>query len=195
MSLIPTPSQTVGPFLHIGLAWLTTADLAGEALSGERIVVAGSVLDGDGKPIPDALLELWQANAHGRYAHPEDKQDKPIDPGFCGFGRMPTDENGRFRFVTVRPGATPGPGGTLQAPHIVVAVFMRGMLRHLYTRIYFSDEAAANDADPILGRIKDQVRRKTLIASRTSGAGKSDAAEYRWDIVMQGENETVFFDC
>ncbi len=195
MSLIPTPSQTVGPFLHIGLAWLTTADLAGEASSGERIVVAGSVLDGDGKPIPDALLELWQANAHGRYAHPEDTQDKPVDPGFCGFGRIPTDENGRFRFTTVKPGATPGPGGTLQAPHIVVAVFMRGMLKHLYTRIYFSDEAAANDADPILGRIKDQVRRKTLIANRASGAGKPDAAEYRWEIVMQGENETVFFDC
>jgi len=91
MALIPTPSQTVGPFLHIGLAWLTTTDLATDASAGERIVVAGSVLDGDGKPIPDALLELWQANTHGKYAHPEDAQDKPMDPGFTGFGRIPTD--------------------------------------------------------------------------------------------------------
>ena len=189
MALIPTPSQTVGPFLHIGLAWLTTTDLATDASAGERIVVAGSVLDGDGKPIPDALLELWQANTHGKYDHPEDTQDKPMDPGFTGFGRIPTDKDGHFRFVTIRPGATPGPGGTRQAPHIVVAVFMRGMLRHLYTRIYFSDEAA-NAVDPILGRIREPARRDTLIAKRAA-----DAAEYRWDIIMQGENETVFFDC
>ncbi len=190
MRLTPTPSQTVGPFLHIGLTWLTTADLAKDASAGERVVVAGSVRDGDGKPIPDALLELWQANAHGKYAHPEDTQDKPIDPGFHGFGRIPTDENGRFRFVTVKPGTTPGPGNTRQAPHIVVVLFMRGMLKHLYTRIYFSDEAAANDSDPILGRIEDQARRQTLIANRAA-----NSAEYRWDIVMQGERETVFFNC
>ncbi len=189
MSLIPTPSQTVGPYLHLGLAWLNTTDLAKNASAGERIVVAGSVLDGDGTPVPDALLELWQANGYGKYAHPEDTQDKPIVPGFSGFGRIPTDKDGRFRFVTIRPGATPGPGATLQAPHIVVAVFMRGMLKHLYTRIYFSDEAA-NASDPILGRIEDPVRRDTLIAQRTAGA-----AEYRWDIIMQGKNETVFFDC
>ena len=189
MALIPTPSQTVGPFLHLGLAWLTTTELATDASAGERIVVAGSVLDGDGKPIPDALLELWQANAYGRYAHPDDSQDKPIDPEFSGFGRIPTDKDGHFRFSTVKPGATPGPGNTRQAPHIVVAVFMRGMLRHLYTRMYFSDEAA-NAADPILGRIREPARRDTLIAKRAA-----DAAEYRWDIIMQGESETVFFDC
>lgn len=189
MRLIPTPSQTVGPFLHIGLAWLNTTELARKASAGEPIVVAGAVLDGDGQPIPDALLEVWQANAHGKYAHPDDTQDKPIDPGFSGFGRIPTDKDGRFRFTTVKPGPTPGPGNTLQAPHIVVAVFMRGMLRHLYTRIYFSDEAA-NATDPALKRIEEPARRDTLIAKRSAGA-----AEYRWNIIMQGENETVFFDC
>jgi protocatechuate 3,4-dioxygenase, alpha subunit len=189
MRLTPTPSQTVGPFLHIGMAWLDTSNLAKDASAGERIVVAGSVLDGDGKPIPDAVLEVWQANAFGKYAHPEDTQDKPIDPGFNGFGRIATDADGRFRFVTIRPGPTPGPGSMLQAPHIVVALFMRGMLKHLYTRIYFSDEAA-NSTDPILGRIGAPARRDTLIAKRAA-----QAPEYRWDIIMQGENETVFFDC
>jgi protocatechuate 3,4-dioxygenase alpha subunit len=190
MSLIPTPSQTVGPFLHIGLTWLTTTDLAKNASAGERIIIAGSVLDADGQPIPDAMLEVWQANAEGKYAHPDDTQDKRIDPGFSGFGRIPTDKDGRFRFVTMKPGPAPGPGNTLQAPHIVVAVFMRGMLNHLYTRIYFSDEVAPNAADPILGRIEEPARRDTLIAKRAAGA-----PEYRWDIIMQGEHETVFFDC
>jgi protocatechuate 3,4-dioxygenase alpha subunit len=148
MSLIPTPSQTVGPFLHLGLAWLNTTDLAKNATAGERIAVAGSVLDGDGKPIPDALLELWQANAYGKYAHPEDTQDTQIDLGFSGFGRIPTDKYGRFRFVTIKPGATPGPGNTRQAPHIVVAVFMRGMLKHLYTRIYFSVSPCRENTRP-----------------------------------------------
>ena len=189
MSLIPTPSQTVGPYLHIGLTWLTTTDLTKNASEGERIAVAGTVLDGDGQPIPDAVLEVWQANAHGRYAHPEDTQDRPIDPGFSGFGRIPTDRDGRFHFVTIKPGPTPGPNNRPQAPHIVVALFMRGLLKHLYTRIYFSDEAA-NATDPILGRIEGPARRNTLIARRAA-----DAAEYRWDIVMQGDNETVFFDC
>ncbi len=189
MRLIPTPSQTVGPYLHLGLAWLTTTDLAKNASAGERIVVAGSVLDGDGQSIPDALLEVWQANADGKYAHPDDTQDKRIDPGFSGFGRIPTDKDGRFRFTTIKPGATPGPGGTVQVPHIVVALFMRGILRHLYTRIYFSDEAI-NAADPILGSIENPARRNTLIARRSA-----DGPEYRWEIHMQGENETVFFDC
>jgi protocatechuate 3,4-dioxygenase alpha subunit len=171
------------------MAWLDTFDLAKDASAGERIVVAGSVLDGDGKPIPDAILEVWQANAYGKYAHPEDTQNKPIDPGFSGFGRIPTDNDGRFRFITIKPGPTPGPGNTPQAPHIVVALFMRGMLKHLYTRIYFSDEAA-NSTDPILGRIEPPARRASLIAKPTA-----QVAEFRWDIILQGENETVFFDC
>jgi protocatechuate 3,4-dioxygenase alpha subunit len=189
MRLIPTPSQTVGPYFHLGLAWLTTTDLAKNASAGERIVVAGSVLDGDGNPIPDAVFEVWQANAYGKYAHPEDTQDRPIDPGFSGFGRIPTDNDGHFRFITIKPGPTPGPGNTMQAPHIIVTLFMRGMLRQLCTRIYFSDEAA-NATDPVLGHIEDRARRNTLIARRSA-----DAPEYRWDIRMQGENETVFFDC
>jgi protocatechuate 3,4-dioxygenase alpha subunit len=188
MKHIPTPSQTVGPFYKIGTTWLHSHDIAAKA-KGERITIRGTVTDGDGKPIPDAFLEVWQANAAGKYDHPEDRQDKPVDPGFAGFARVPTDADGRFVFTTVKPGAVPGLGNRLQAPHIMVAVFMRGMLRHAFTRIYFSDEAAANAGDPVLGLVEDAARRNTLIAARASGQ-----AEYRWDVVMQGAGETVFFD-
>lgn len=188
MAHIPTPSQTVGPYLHLGLTWNTTPDLTLGNPKGERIVIQGRVLDGEGQPIPDALIEIWQANAAGRYNHPEDTQDKPLDSGFKGFGRVPTDKEGRFRFTTMKPGAVPGPGNSLQAPHVNVCLSMRGMLRHLYTRIYFSDEAG-NANDPVLGLIEDAGRRATLVADKKAGA-----AEYRWDIVMQGANETVFFD-
>lgn len=189
MTLIPTASQTVGPYLHLGLTQITFPDIAKDATKGEKIVITGRVLDGEGQPIPDALLEFWQANADGKYAHPEDTQDKPLDGGFQGFGRVPTDKSGQFRFATVKPGAVPGPGNSLQAPHIVVCLFMRGMLKHLYTRIYFSDEAGNAD-DPVLGLVQDAARRTTLIAQREAGQ-----AQYRWDVVMQGEKETVFFDC
>jgi protocatechuate 3,4-dioxygenase alpha subunit len=189
MSLRPTPSQTVGPYLHIGMTWLRTADLAQPATAGERIIISGAILDGDGKPIPDALLDVWQANAAGKYAHPEDRQDRHVDPSFSGFGRVVTDKAGKFRFGTIKPGVVPGLGNTLQAPHILVAVFMRGLLRHLYTRIYFSDEAG-NAADPILALVEDAKRRDTLIAKRIPGSN-----EYRWDVNTQGERETVFFDC
>src|SRR5262245_21541943 len=111
MTLPATASQTVGPFLHIGLAWLTRDQLAPPDAVGERVTVTGRVLDGDGQPVPDALVEVWQANAHGKYAHPEDDQDKPSEPAFRGFGRVPTDERGAFRFTTVKPGRVPGPGG------------------------------------------------------------------------------------
>jgi protocatechuate 3,4-dioxygenase alpha subunit len=188
MKAVPTPSQTVGPFYSIGTTWLHTHDIAGKA-KGERITITGIVTDGDGKPIPDAFLEVWQANAAGKYDHPEDRQDKPVDPGFGGFGRVPTDRDGRFAFTTVKPGAVPGLGNSLQAPHILVAVFMRGMLRHAFTRIYFSDETAANAGDPVLGLVDDATRRGTLIAARVPGK-----PEYRWDVVMQGAGETVFFD-
>ncbi|MCC7275821.1 MAG: protocatechuate 3,4-dioxygenase subunit alpha [Alphaproteobacteria bacterium] len=187
MRLVTTPSQTVGPYVHIGFDPMTVTDLAKDA-AGERIVVAGRVLDGAGQPIPDAVLELWQANAAGRYAHPEDAGSAPLDPAFLGFGRVPTDGDGRFRFTTIRPGAAPGPGNTLQAPHIVVCLFMRGLLRHLFTRIYLED-APENAGDPILALIDEPARRGTLLARRTAGE-----AEYRWDIVMQGDRETVFFD-
>jgi protocatechuate 3,4-dioxygenase, alpha subunit len=188
MAAIPTPNQTVGPFYSLGTTWLHATDLAKSATAGERITISGTVLDGDGKPVPDAFLEIWQANAHGKYAHPDDPQDKPVDPGFTGFGRVPTDRDGRFRFTTIKPGAVPGLGNALQAPHILAAVFMRGALRHAYTRIYFSDEAA-NAGDPVLGLVEDPARRATLIAQRAPGT-----SDYRWDVVMQGGRETVFFD-
>ncbi|MEJ0069591.1 MAG: protocatechuate 3,4-dioxygenase subunit alpha [Pseudomonadota bacterium] len=188
MAQILTPSQTVGPFYALGTTWLHGTDLAAHATTGERITITGILTDGDGKPIPDAFLEVWQANAHGKYAHPDDPQDKPIDAGFSGFGRVPTDQDGRFRFTTIKPGAVPGLGNSLQAPHILVALFMRGMLRHAYTRIYFSDEAG-NAADPVLGLIEDAARRRTLVAERVAGK-----PEYRWDVSMQGAHETVFFD-
>lgn len=187
MTLIPTPSQTVGPYLHLGLTWLNLDDLAKGAPAGDRIVIGGRIVDADGKPIPDAMLEVWQANAAGKYAHPEDTQDKPVDAKFAGYGRIPTDKDGHFRFTTVKPGRVPGLGNSLQAPHITVALFMRGLLRHLYTRIYFSDEAS-NAADPVLGLI-EEGRRNTLVAQRVPGK-----AEYQWNIAMQGAGETVFFD-
>ena len=189
--LIPTPSQTVGPFFHLGLDRPDWADLARGNPEGERILVEGRIIDGDGAPVPDAFLELWQANAAGRYAHPEDPQsEKPLDPGFTGFGRACTDAEGRFSFATIRPGAVPGRGNSLQAPHIDVAIFARGLLKQLYTRIYFADETA-NAEDPVLLGIEDEEVRRTLLAERQRGAG---AARYRFDIVLQGAGETAFFD-
>ncbi len=189
--LIPTPSQTVGPFFHLALDRPEWADLAPPGAAGERIVVEGSVVDGDGAPVGDACLELWQANAAGRYAHPDDgREDKPLDPNFRGFGRVSTDAAGRFRFTTIRPGPVPGRGNNLQAPHIAVALFARGLLKQLYTRIYFADEKA-NEADPVLASIDDPARRQTLLATRSSAAG---APIYRFDIILQGNGETAFFE-
>ncbi|HEV2303175.1 MAG TPA: protocatechuate 3,4-dioxygenase subunit alpha [Stellaceae bacterium] len=186
--LIPTPSQTVGPFYHLGLDRPEWADLARGNPAGERVVVEGRITDGDGAPVPDAFLELWQANAAGRYAHPDDPQtEKPLDPGFTGFGRVFTDTQGRFRFTTVRPGPVPGRGNSLQAPHIEVAIFARGLLKQLYTRIYFADESA-NEADPVLLSIEDPQVRQTLQARRLEGEA------YRFDIILQGPGETAFFD-
>ena len=128
MSLQTTSSQTVGPYLHIGLTWLVTDNLVGPGVSGETVTIEGRITDGDGKPVNDALVEIWQANAHGKYAHPDDLQDKPLEPAFKGFGRVPTDDSGAFRFTTIKPGRVAAPGGGLQAPHINVTVFMRGML-------------------------------------------------------------------
>jgi len=188
MSLQATASQTVGPYFHIGLSWLDTDNLAGEGVQGERITIEGRVLDGDGQPVRDALIEVWQANAAGKYPCPEDPQDKPIEPGFRGFGRIPTDDAGVFRFHTVKPGRVPGPGGQQQAPHIMVNVFMRGTLRQLPTRIYFADEAAANDADPVL-QLVPAARRGTLLAQPETG----QPSVYKWNVVVQGSGETVFF--
>jgi protocatechuate 3,4-dioxygenase alpha subunit len=188
--LIPTPSQTVGPFFHLGLARPEWGDLTAGNPAGERITIEGRILDGDGLPVPDAMVELWQANAAGRYNHPDDRQtDKPLDPNFRGYGRVATDADGRFRIVTIKPGPVPGRGNSLQAPHINLAVFGRGLLKHLYTRLYFADETA-NANDPLLTSIDDEAARRTLLATRETAA----AAAYRFDIVLQGEHETVFLD-
>jgi len=192
--LIPTPSQTVGPFFSLGLDRPEWNDLTCGHPQGERIVIAGRVLDGDGAPVPDAVVEIWQANAAGRYAHPEDPQtDKALDPNFGGFGRVATDAEGRFHFTTIKPGPVPGRGNSLQAPHINVLLLSRGLLIHLHTRIYFDGEPA-NAADPLLSSIEDPKVRGTLVARREGSAGSGSPARYRFDIVMQGDNETAFLD-
>lgn len=189
MSLQATTSQTVGPYFTIGLTRLKKTELAGPGVSGERITIAGRVVDADGIGVQDAMLEIWQANSHGKYAHPADTQNKPIEPGFLGYGRIPTDENGRYSFATIKPGAVPGPDGKPQAPHIVVSVFMRGLLRRLVTRIYFPDDPATA-ADFVLNLV-EPARRGTLIAKKAGG--QSTALE--WNVILQGAEETVFFDC
>lgn len=187
MKLPTTSSQTVGPYLHIGLTWLNTANLVGPGVGAPPVTIAGCVTDGDGAPVTDAMIEIWQANEHGRYAHPEDRRDLPLTPNFAGFGRMPTDAEGRYAFTTIRPGRVPARDGGLQAPHVNVTLFMRGMLRHLYSRIYF-DGDAANADDPVLASVP-AARRSTLVATPGDAPGA-----YRWDIVLQGAGETVFFD-
>jgi len=186
MRHVASGSQTVGPYLHIGLTWLNTDRIAGHGVNGERVTIQGRVLDGDGVGVNDALVEIWQANAAGKYAHPEDRQKKRLEKGFRGFGRIPTDARGRFRFSTVKPGRVPGPGGAPQAPHLNVTVFMRGLLKQLSTRIYFPDDPA-NAQDPVLRRVPP-ARRATLVARRKA------KGLLEWDVVLQGRNETVFFD-
>lgn len=186
MSLRTTASQTVGPYLHIGLTWLVTDELVGPGVTGDPVTIEGRITDADGKPVDDALVEIWQANAHGRYDHPADTRALPREPGFRGFGRVPTDAAGGFRFTTIKPGLVPAPGGGMQAPHINVTIFMRGMLKHLKTRIYFPDERA-NESDPVLARVPRE-RRDTLIATP-----RRDRA-LEWNVVLQGPGETVFFD-
>ncbi|MDP7548157.1 MAG: protocatechuate 3,4-dioxygenase subunit alpha [Alphaproteobacteria bacterium] len=190
-----TPSQTVGPYFAYGLTpeqyGYDYKQLAGNDLDegkgdGERITIRGQVFDGNGETIRDAVLELWQADSQGRYAHPGDPRGS--NTSFRGFGRVGTGTLAEhyFEFHTIKPGAT----GDGQAPHITVVLFMRGLLNHAYTRIYFSDEAAANGGDPALALV-DATRRDTLIARRQEGA---DGVVYRFDIHMQGDQETVFFD-
>lgn len=189
MSLRATASQTVGPYFAIGLEWLERRDLADPGVAGEHLLIAGRVLDGDGKPVPDAVLEFWQANSHGKYPHPEDAQDKPVEPAFRGFGRISTDDEGRFGFATIKPGPVPGPDDRMQAPHIAVSVFARGLLKRLVTRIYFPGEPA-NDADYAL-QLVEPARRGTLIAKKVG----ADAGRLEWNVILQGSGETVFFDC
>lgn len=205
-----TPSQTVGPFFHYGLPWKGGADLVGRSEMGARpelfgqkhyllnlssqtgtpagdaINVAGRVLDGVGDPVPDAMIELWQANAAGRYRAQEDRRlAVAIDPHFVGFGRASTDDAGVFRFRTIRPGRVPGPGNSLQAPHLALSIFGRGLVKRLATRLYF-EGGEGNDVDPVLAAVPAD-RRETLVAKSVDGV-------WRLDIVLQGEHETVFFD-
>ena len=185
MALMPTPSQTVGPFFHIGLADVSRELVSPDDPDAVRLV--GIVYDGEGAPVPDALVEIWQANRAGRYAHPEDtREELPLEEGFSGFARCGTDADGAFEFVTVKPGVVPGPGGVPQAPHIDVSFFARGVLKRMATRIYFPDEAEANAADPILASIEDPAERDTLVAREEGGV-------LRFDIHLQGDRQTAFF--
>lgn len=197
-----TPSQTAGPYVHIGLIpHMAGFDifqnnfgnmLAGASTEGEPITIEGRVIDGSGTLLRDALIEIWQANADGKYNHPEDRQAKTLDPEFRGWGRSGTDfDTGLYRFDTIKPGPVPWRDGKVQAPHINFWIVARGINIGLSTRMYFSDEAAANETDPVLSGIEMAGRRSTLIAIRHERAGK---AAYQFDIRLQGENETVFFD-
>jgi protocatechuate 3,4-dioxygenase alpha subunit len=170
-----TPSQTVGPFLHIGLLWEDGPDVVPDGTAG-AILIAGRIVDGDGAPVPDALVETWQCDGGGRFDN----------PGFRGFGRCPTGSDGRYRIRTVKPAALSTGDGATEAPHLDVSVFARGLLDRVVTRIYFADEPDANAADPVLSTV-DSDRRATLVAEPVGGG-------YRFDIQLQGRNETVFFD-
>lgn len=186
------PSQTVGPFFCDCLLrpGARRNVLVEPGTAGERIRVVGRVLDGDSVPVPDALVEIWQANAQGRYRHPADTRETlPLDPSFIGFGRSGTDEAGAYWFETIRPGPVPFDGERMQAPHICIVVFARGLLNHLATRLYFADEPA-NEADPVL-RLVPPERRGTLVARPESVGG---GVTYRFDIVLQGADETAFFN-
>jgi protocatechuate 3,4-dioxygenase alpha subunit len=186
-----TPSQTVGPFLAIGLPWPDGPFVVQEQTPG-AIAISGRVLDGSGQPVPDALVETWQADPGSRFDHPDDPRGRaaPVTAGFRGFGRCPTGPNGQYRIVTQRPGPLPSLDGGWEAPHLDVSVFARGLLDRVVTRIYFSDEADANGADPVLAAIADDFRRATLIAAELPG----QPGQFAFDVRLQGERETVFFD-
>ncbi len=181
------PFQTVGPFFQIFVGEARGRDvLVTDGTQGTRVTIQGSVYDGAGAIVPDALIEIWQADAQGRYRHPQDPAASDSDPSFAGFGRATTTDAGTFAFETIKPGRLPGPGGALQAPHILVSITARGVLTRYITRLYFEDEPA-NDADPILALVP-AARRQTLIARRTGDH------TYQFDIRIQGAGETVFFD-
>ena len=201
-----TASQTAGPYVHIGLAPKQAGFdifennfgnvLTNAKTKGERIRIEGRVLDGIGTVMKDVLIEIWQANADGKYAHPADRQPgKALDPHFRGWGRSCTDfDTGVYSFETIKPGVVTGRNGRFMAPHINAWIVARGINIGLNTRIYFSDEAAANAKDPVINLIEWEARRKTLVAERTDRRTDAGAAVYRFDIRLQGENETVFFD-
>ena len=188
---IPTASQTIGPFFHNGMLRddARRQVLVAPETIGVRIRIEGHVYDGDGLGVPDAMIEIWQANHHGRYHHPADQRAAPLDPAFTGFGRCGTDANGSYWFETIKPGRVPFDDRRLQAPHICVAVFARGLLNHLMTRLYFADDPDTTE-DPVLQCVPAE-RRAALLARPESADG---AAAYHFDIVLQGVGETVFFN-
>lgn len=191
MKLKQTPSQTVGPFFHYGTFTRPELNiLVNDRTQGQRIYIKGCVCDGTGQPIPDAMLEIWQADANGYHNHADDPHQTQADKHFKGFGRADTVNNGEYVFKTIKPGAVPYDDSQMQAPHINVRVFSRGILTHAYTRLYFSDEQEANQHDPILSLVPEE-RRQTLIAHREDS---DDLPTYHFNIVLQGENETVFFN-
>jgi protocatechuate 3,4-dioxygenase, alpha subunit len=189
MTTPPTASQTVGPFFHLGMTYLERKIVVAEGAPGEQLTIRGKVLDGDGNAVPDAIVEVWQADSAGRYFG-EIPSKNSASPRLRGFGRIETDDRGEFNFTTVKPGRVPSPDGSLQAPHIVITLFSRGLLKPLRTRIYFPDEPS--NADDAVLRLVPQARRSTLMATRSRERGEPNTLE--WTIVMQGNHETVFFD-
>jgi protocatechuate 3,4-dioxygenase alpha subunit len=189
MYLIPCGSQTVGPFFHLGLTDpYSIPTIAGPLVKGERVKLVCAIYDGEGNFLPDAMLEIWQANADGKYNHPEDTQERPLDPEFRGFGRLASDASGMCGFETIKPGRVPSWTNVPQAPHFVISVFGRGILKRLATRAYFGGEPA-NAEDPVLALVPAD-RRETVMA-------RPDPAQpgvWRFDIHLSGEKETVFFD-
>lgn len=183
-----TPSQTIGPFFHFGLLEEDRSELVPPD-HPHAIRIRGTVYDGAGEVVPDAMVEIWQANRAGRYDDPaDDREDLPLDPeAFSGFGRSGTTDGGTFSFVTVKPGPVPAPDGRMQAPHVMVSVFARGLLKRLVTRIYFPDEEEANANDPVLSSIEDPALRETLVA-------RDEGDALRFDIRLQGEGQTAFFE-
>jgi protocatechuate 3,4-dioxygenase alpha subunit len=185
MDLTPTPSQTVGPYLHLGLTdTRSVSRVAGDGAKGERVSLTFRVLDGEGAPVPDAMIELWQADSEGSYERP----DSATGTAFGGFGRLATAEDGSCTFETIRPGCVPGPGKTVQAPHVNVSVLGRGILKRLSTRLYFAGEPA-NAADPVLALVPE-IRRATLLAQ----PDPTRSGNWIFDVRLRGEGETVFFD-
>ena len=181
-----TPSQTSGPYLEIGLIGGPISNQLVDESDPRALRISGTLFDGAGDPVPDGMIEIWQANAAGRYAHPADgREEIPLEAGFTGFGRSGTASDGSFAFVTVKPGRVPWVDGRLQAPHLLVGIFARGLLKRVATRMYFPDEEAANAEDPVLLGL-EPAERKTIVA-------RADDDTLRFDIVLQGTDQTTFF--